>query len=66
MVAGLLAAVIMVSASARTTGENQFDADATYKAKCVACHGQKAEKKFRIEFAGRAVNRRGDQRQEQG
>ncbi len=44
--AGFLAAVVMVSAASRTTGEDQFDAGATYKAKCVACHGQKAEKKF--------------------
>ncbi len=51
----LFAAVVMVSAAGRTTpttlttpttGDEQFDAGATYKAKCVACHGQKAEKKF--------------------
>jgi len=40
------AAVVIVSAASRTTGDDQFDAAATYKAKCVACHGQKAEKKF--------------------
>lgn len=37
------AVVVMLSAAA---GEAQSDAGATYKAKCVACHGQKAEKKF--------------------
>ena len=37
------AVVVMVSAA---VGEAQSDAGATYKAKCVACHGQKAEKKF--------------------
>ena len=46
MLTGFLATVVMVSAASRTTGEDQFDAGATYKAKCVACHGQKAEKKF--------------------
>lgn len=46
MLAAFFAAVAMVSAASRTTGEDQFDAGATYKAKCVACHGQKAEKKF--------------------
>lgn len=50
--AALFAAVVMVSAAGRTipttptTGDEQFDAGAIYKAKCVACHGQKAEKKF--------------------
>jgi len=29
----------------RTRAEGDFDAAATYKAKCVACHGAKAEKK---------------------
>ena len=46
MLAGLLSAVVLVPARARTEAEEQFDAVATYKAKCVACHGQKAEKKF--------------------
>ena len=46
MLAAFFAAVVMVSAASRTAGEDQFDAGATYKAKCVACHGQKAEKKF--------------------
>lgn len=42
MLAAFLAAVMMVSAASPTAD----DAAATYKAKCVACHGQKAEKKF--------------------
>ena len=46
MLAAFFAAVVMVSAAARTTGEDPFDAAATFKTKCVACHGQKAEKKF--------------------
>src|SRR5215471_8055411 len=29
----------------RTRAEGDFDAAATYKSKCVACHGAKAEKK---------------------
>lgn len=36
----------MVSTASRAATEEQFDAAATYKTKCVACHGQKAEKKF--------------------
>jgi mono/diheme cytochrome c family protein len=46
MLAAFFAAVVLVSAAARTAGDDQFDAGATYKTKCVACHGQKAEKKF--------------------
>ena len=33
------------AAGARTSSE-EFDAAKTYKGKCVACHGPKAEKKF--------------------
>jgi len=44
-VAAIVAAVVMmVSAGARTN--TQEDAAALYKSKCVACHGQSAEKKF--------------------
>ncbi len=50
MVAAMLAAFFIgaafVSATERTGSEDQFDAAGSYKAKCVACHGQKAEKKF--------------------
>ena len=55
MLAAFFAVVVMVSAASRTgydqfhagTGSgHQFDGAATYKSKCVACHGQKAEKKF--------------------
>lgn len=45
-VAALFTAVVMVSAASPTEGGEQFDAGATYISKCVACHGQKAEKKF--------------------
>ena len=45
MLVAFCAAVLMVSA-ASPMGEDQFDAAATYKAKCIACHGPKAEKKF--------------------
>lgn len=58
MLATLFAVVVMVSAASRTAGYDQFDAGtgsgrqfdgaATYKAKCVVCHGQKAEKKFDV------------------
>jgi mono/diheme cytochrome c family protein len=40
------AGVVMVSAGARTLTQEPFDAAATYKTKCVACHGAAAEKKF--------------------
>jgi len=56
MLATFFAVVVMVSAASRTAAYDQFDAGtgsgrqfdgaATYKSKCVACHGQKAEKKF--------------------
>lgn len=39
-------ATVFVSAGTLARGEDQLDAAAFYKAKCVACHGQKAEKKF--------------------
>ena len=43
-----LFAVLLLSAG--TTGSSaavqDFDAAATFKAKCAMCHGQKAEKKF--------------------
>jgi len=58
MLAAFFAVVAMVSAASRTAGYDQFDAGAgsgrqfdgaaTYKAKCVVCHGQKAEKKFDV------------------
>jgi mono/diheme cytochrome c family protein len=44
--AALFAAVVMASAASPPRGGEQFDAGATYTSKCVACHGQKAEKKF--------------------
>ncbi|HEY5444026.1 MAG TPA: cytochrome c [Pyrinomonadaceae bacterium] len=43
----LLAAFVALSlSSAGARSQDQFDAAGTYKAKCVACHGPKAEKKF--------------------
>jgi mono/diheme cytochrome c family protein len=41
----LAATFLLVSVGARTS-DDQFDAAATYKAKCFACHGAKAEKRF--------------------
>lgn len=41
----IVAAFALISAAARAN-QDQFDAAATYKAKCVACHGASAEKKF--------------------
>jgi cbb3-type cytochrome c oxidase subunit III len=41
----LLTLLVIVSAGARNTSVQDFNAAETYK-KCVACHGTKAEKKF--------------------
>jgi len=41
----LAASFLVVSVPAKA-GADDFDAAGTYKAKCVACHGAKAEKKF--------------------
>jgi mono/diheme cytochrome c family protein len=46
MLTALFITAALVSATARAGSEDQFDPAATYKAKCVACHGQKSEKKF--------------------
>ena len=40
-----LALLCVISVGARNTTE-AFDAAKTYKGKCVACHGPKADKKF--------------------
>jgi mono/diheme cytochrome c family protein len=45
VVLAVLAVAGIISAGARPATED-FDAAATYKAKCFACHGAKAEKKF--------------------
>jgi mono/diheme cytochrome c family protein len=42
----LIAAFVLISAAARTEKTDDFDAAATYKGKCVACHGAAAEKRF--------------------
>ena len=47
VVAMLVAGFALVSsAAARVKPADDFDAAATYKAKCQACHGAAAEKKF--------------------
>ena len=45
-VAMLVAGFALISAAARVANQEQFDAAATFKAKCAACHGPTAEKKF--------------------
>ena len=49
-VAAMLTAVsisaAVFAATAKPGNDDPFDAAASYQAKCVACHGQKAEKKF--------------------
>lgn len=42
----LVSGIALISAAARANTAQDFDAAATYKAKCVACHGATAEKKF--------------------
>lgn len=46
VVALLVAGFALISAAARANHADDFDAAATYKTKCVACHGATAEKKF--------------------
>lgn len=46
MLAVFFVGMALVSVAARTGGDDPFDAAGTYKAKCVACHGASAEKKF--------------------
>ena len=42
----LVAGFALISAAARVNNAQDFDAAATYKAKCQACHGAAADKKF--------------------
>jgi mono/diheme cytochrome c family protein len=42
----VLAATLLAVAVPARAGADDFDAAGTYKAKCFACHGAKAEKKF--------------------
>ena len=47
VVAPVLGLMMLGSSAAPSAAAPQdFDAAATYKAKCAMCHGQKAEKKF--------------------
>ena len=46
VVAMLVAGFALISAAARVDSAQDFDAAATFKAKCQVCHGAAAEKKF--------------------
>lgn len=46
VVAILVAGFALISAAARANNAQDFDAAATYKAKCQGCHGAAADKKF--------------------
>ena len=46
VVAILVAGFALISAAAGSNNTDDFDPAATYKAKCLACHGAAAEKKF--------------------
>jgi mono/diheme cytochrome c family protein len=46
MLTALSISAAVFAATAQPGNDDPFDASASYKAKCVACHGQKAEKKF--------------------
>jgi mono/diheme cytochrome c family protein len=46
LAAALIAGFSLISTAARAAHQDQFDAAGTFKAKCVACHGAAAEKKF--------------------
>jgi mono/diheme cytochrome c family protein len=55
--AGLtLAATFLFVAIPARAGADDFDAAGTYKAKCVACHGANAEKKFNATLADDELN----------
>jgi len=47
----LIAGLVLIAEAARTGKTDDFDAAATYKGKCVACHGAAAEKKFDASLA---------------
>lgn len=51
VVAMLVAAFALISAAARVENADDFDAAATFKAKCQVCHGPAAEKKFDVSLA---------------
>src|SRR5262249_54093349 len=42
----LIAAFVLISAAAKTRNVDDFTAADTYKAKCAACYGPAAEKRF--------------------
>ena len=42
----LFAVLLLAPVRARANADDPFDAAGTYKAKCVACHGPAAEKRF--------------------
>ena len=42
----LLLTIFLTPSATATAAQGDFDAAATFKAKCAMCHGQKAEKKF--------------------
>lgn len=46
VIAMLVAGFALISAAAGAERTQDFDAAATFKAKCAACHGATAEKKF--------------------
>jgi mono/diheme cytochrome c family protein len=50
----LAASFVVVSVRARSNADD-FDAAGTYKAKCFACHGAKAEKKFDVTLSDDAL-----------
>jgi mono/diheme cytochrome c family protein len=55
--AGLtLAATFLLVAIPARAGADDFDAAGTYKAKCVACHGANAEKKFNATLGDDELN----------
>ena len=45
-IAATISLALFGMVSVGSTGVETFDAAKTYKGKCVACHGPKAEKKF--------------------
>ena len=46
LVATFVTGFALISAAARAAHQDSFDAAATFKTKCVACHGAAADKRF--------------------
>ena len=51
VISTVFAGYVLVTSAVGANTQDQFDVAGTYKSKCVACHGQAAEKKFDVALA---------------